>query len=252
MGRTMVFNKDTVMEMIIEVGSVNKSFNKKKVLYDVSLNVGKGQIYGLIGPSGAGKTTLVKLIVGMDNADSGTIRVLNKNVPDLDLLQNIGYMAQSDALYSELTGGENLNFFAALFKLNKTERKKRIVYAASLVNMTGELNKKVSAYSSGMKRRLSLAAALIQDPEILILDEPTVGIDPLLRFSIWNELRRLKEEEGKTIIVTTHIMEEAARCDFLAMLREGRIIANGPPGELIKRYGVCNLEEVFLKAGGKA
>lgn len=238
------------MDAVVKVDKVNKSFNRKQVLYDVSLNVGKGCIYGLIGPSGAGKTTLVKLIVGMDRSDTGSIYVLDKKVPDLGLLQEIGYMAQSDALYGELTGGENLKFFASLFNLNKAEQKKRMEYAAGIVNLSGELNKKVSAYSVGMKRRLSLATALIQDPGLLILDEPTVGIDPLLRFSIWNELHRLKKEENKTIIVTTHIMEEAAKCDLLAMVREGRIIASGPPDELIAAYSAGSLEEVFLKAGG--
>jgi ABC-2 type transport system ATP-binding protein len=240
------------VDTIIKVEHVDKSFSKKKVLYDISLNIERGQIYGLIGPSGAGKTTLVKLIVGMDSADSGTIHVLNKKVPNLDLLQDIGYMAQSDALYAELTGGENLKFFAALFKLNKAEQKIRISYAAGLVKLTEELNKKVAAYSVGMKRRLSLAVALIQNPGLLILDEPTVGIDPVLRYTIWNELHRLKNEDGKTIIITTHIMEEAAKCDYLAMVREGRIIASGSPKDLIESYQVDNLEEVFLKAGGNS
>jgi ABC-2 type transport system ATP-binding protein len=119
------------------------------------------------------------------------------------------------------------------------------------VNLTDELGKKVSEYSGGMKRRLSLAVALIQNPSVLILDEPTVGIDPELRFSIWNELHRLKNEEGKTILVTTHVMDEAGKCDVLAMVREGRIIASGSPEELMESYKVNNLEDVFLKAGGK-
>jgi ABC-2 type transport system ATP-binding protein len=177
--------------------------------------------------------------------------VLNEKMPNIKLLQEIGYMAQSDALYAELTGEENLAFFASLFRLGKAERKERIAYTAGLVNLTEELKKKVSAYSGGMKRRLSLAIALIQNPRILILDEPTVGIDPELRLSIWNELLRLKNEEGKTIIVTTHVMDEAGRCDFLAMVREGRILTRGSPAELMNHYGVGSLEDVFLSAGGK-
>jgi ABC-2 type transport system ATP-binding protein len=238
------------MEITIKVEQASKSFGKKMVLNNVSLNMKKGQIYGLIGPSGAGKTTLVKMIVGMEEADRGTIQVLDKRMPDLGILQDIGYMAQSDALYSELTGEENLKFFAALFKLRKKEIKNRINYASSLVNLTGELKKKVAVYSGGMKRRLSLAIALLQNPKILILDEPTVGIDPELSYAIWNELQRLRDHEGKTIIITTHVMGEAEKCDYLAMVREGSIITSGSPRELKEHYKVNNLEEVFLKAGG--
>ncbi|WP_078381836.1 ABC transporter ATP-binding protein [Sutcliffiella halmapala] len=237
------------MSVTIEIENVTKSFGKKVVLNEINLSIEEGRIYGFIGPSGAGKTTLVKMIVGMDTPAKGSIHVLKKKMPNLELLQDIGYMAQSDALYIELTGKENLQFFASLYKLTKTEMKERIAYAADLVNLTKELSKKVSTYSGGMKRRLSLAIALIQNPKILILDEPTVGIDPELRLSIWNELLRLKEEEGKTIIVTTHVMDEAERCDFIAMIRDGHILANGTPKELKELYNAANFDEVFLNAG---
>lgn len=239
------------MDSIISVEGIHKQYGRKTVLEDVNLKIRKGEIYGLIGPSGAGKTTLVKLIVGMEKADAGSVYVLNTQIPNLDILQSIGYMAQSDALYTELTGEENLRFFATLFKLKKSEQKDRIAYTAGLVNLTGELKKKVSAYSGGMKRRLSLAIALIQNPEVLILDEPTVGIDPELRFNIWNELQRLKKDEGKTIIVTTHVMDEAAKCDVLAMVRDGRVLDSGSPKDLMAFYNAADLEQVFLKAGGK-
>lgn len=238
------------MTASIIVNEVCKSFGKKEVLKNVGLTVETGQIYGLIGPSGSGKTTLVKIIVGMDRPSSGEVKVLDTAVPNLGLLQKIGYMAQADALYSDLTGEENLAFFASLFKLKKDERKKRISYAADLVNLTADLKKKVHAYSGGMKRRLSLAVALIQDPDVLILDEPTVGIDPELRLSVWNELYRLKES-GKTILVTTHVMDEAEKCDRLAMVRDGSILTSGSPQELKQQYGITSLEEVFLKAGGR-
>lgn len=239
------------MNAVIKVEGVTKSFGTKTVLQKVDLQVDQNQIYGLIGPSGAGKTTLVKMIVGMDKPDEGCIEVLGTRMPNLALLQDIGYMAQSDALYGELTGEENLKFFATLFKLTKARQQERIEYAANLVNLGGELQKRVSAYSGGMKRRLSLAIALIQNPRVLILDEPTVGIDPELSFSIWKELTRLKSSEGKTIIVTTHVMEEARKCDCLAMVREGSILTKGSPAELLKMYGAANLEEVFMKAGGR-
>lgn len=238
------------MRSSIIVNHVSKSFGKRQVLEDINMTIESGQIFGLIGPSGSGKTTLVKLLVGMDVGDLGSITVLDKQMPNLEVLQNIGYMAQSDALYTELSGEENLRFFASLFKLTKKEQKERIQYAAGIVNLTNELKKKVSNYSGGMKRRLSLAIALIQNPKLLILDEPTVGIDPELRKSIWTELIRLKKEEGKAIIITTHVMDEAEKCDRLAMIRHGRIITEGSPEELKEQYSVYNLEDVFLQAGG--
>ncbi len=237
------------MGVSVRIDRVSKSFGKKQVLKDINLEIEEGMIYGFIGPSGAGKTTLVKLIVGIHEPDTGTITVLNKKVPDMDLFRDIGYMAQSDALYHDLTGLENLKFFASLYNLSKKEQKERIEYAAGLVKLNDDLKRRVSVYSGGMKRRLSLAIALIQDPKILILDEPTVGIDPELRVGVWNELKRLRDEEGKTILITTHVMDEAEKCDYIGMVRDGTIIARGTPAELKERYGAESLDEVFLKAG---
>jgi len=238
------------MEATVKVQQVSKSFGSKIVLNKVDLQMEKGQIYGLIGPSGAGKTTLVKLMVGMELPEEGEVRVLETRMPSLSMLQHIGYMAQSDALYGELTAEENLKFFASMFKMNRAEQKQRISYAADLVGLSDELGRKVAVYSGGMKRRLSLAIAMLHDPSVLILDEPTVGIDPELRQSIWKELIRLKTSEHKTIIVTTHVMDEADKCDQLAMIRDGSILASGTPLQLRQQYDVANLEEVFLRAGG--
>ncbi|TQR20089.1 ABC transporter ATP-binding protein [Psychrobacillus vulpis] len=238
------------MTSTIVLDQISKSFGKKTVLNNISITVNSGQIFGLIGPSGSGKTTLVKIIVGMDQPSNGQVQVLNTKVPNLNLLQEIGYMAQADALYNDLTGQENLAFFAKLYKLNKHVQNERIAYAADLVNLTPHLTKKVQNYSGGMKRRLSLAVALIHDPQILILDEPTVGIDPELRKSIWAEITRLKND-GKTILITTHVMDEAEKCDQLAMVRDGEIISSGSPLDLKNHYEINSLEEVFLKAGGE-
>ncbi|MBC1474185.1 ABC transporter ATP-binding protein [Listeria grandensis] len=233
----------------IRVADLNVSFGKKQILADIGLEVAKGEIFGLIGPSGAGKTTLVKVIVGMEKGDSGNVTVLDKRMPNLGVIANIGYMAQSDALYIDLTAKENMEFFAALYSLKGTKRKERITYAAKLVNLEGELNKQVSDYSGGMKRRLSLAISMLQDPDVLILDEPTVGIDPELRKSIWEELDMLKGE-GKCILVTTHVMDEAEKCDRLAMVRDGKIIAVGTPAELEAKTATGKLEDAFLQFGG--
>lgn len=237
------------MDTSISINKLSKTFGKTAVLKEVDLQVAGGEIFGLIGPSGSGKTTLVKMIVGIDSPSGGMVEVLGKQVPNLSLLQDIGYMAQSDALYPELTGRENLRFFASLYKMKQAVLKERLAYAADLVQLTDELGKKVAAYSGGMKRRLSLAIALVHDPQILILDEPTVGIDPELRLSIWNELMLLKRQQGKTIIVTTHVMDEAEKCDRIAMVREGGILATGTPDELKAAYGAVDLEGVFLQAG---
>ncbi|MGE7836132.1 ABC transporter ATP-binding protein [Viridibacillus arvi] len=234
----------------IQLTDVQKHFQKRSIIQNVSLSIDSGKIFGLIGPSGCGKTTLIKLIVGMLKADAGQIEVFQQTVPNYNLLKRIGYMAQSDALYSDLTGMENMQFFAKLYSLNKAERDKRIAYAADIVQLTNELFQKVQNYSGGMKRRLSLAIALLQNPDILILDEPTVGIDPALKLTIWQELERLKKIEKKTILLTTHIMDEAEKCDELALMREGKIIATGTPTTLKALYSADTFDEVFLRAGG--
>ncbi|EON70855.1 ABC transporter ATP-binding protein [Lysinibacillus sphaericus] len=237
-------------ENAITLSAIEKRFHQKQVIAPLSLEVPTGQLIGLLGPSGCGKTTLIKMIMGMIKPDNGRIQVLDYEVPHKQLLIDIGYMAQSDALYIDLTGAENLHFFAKLYRLSKNERVERVAYAANLVRLTEDLNNKVVNYSGGMKRRLSLAIALIQNPKLLILDEPTVGIDPVLKKEIWQELIRLKEEEHKTILVTTHAMDEAERCDRLAMLRSGQILAQGTPQELKAHYQAQDFDEVFLKAGG--
>lgn len=233
---------------IVLLENISKNFGKSKILNNVNIEVNSGEIVGLIGPSGSGKTTIVKTIMGMETPTSGMITVLNTKMPNRNILQKIGYMAQADALYEDLYARDNLIFFAKLFSVPKNEIDERIDYVASLVDLTQNLSKKVKNYSGGMKRRLSLAISLIQNPDLLILDEPTVGIDPQLRLSIWSELNKLKNQ-GKTIIITTHVMDEAEKCDRLNLIRNGNVIANGTPTYLKEKYQVSTIEEVFLKAG---
>lgn len=235
--------------MAISIKDVSKSFQKQLVISHLDLEVPNGIIFGLIGPSGGGKTTIIKMLIGMIPADSGSITVLNKNIPNKPLLFDIGYMAQADALYTDLTGLENLRFFGSMYGMHKKKLQERILYTSKLVDLTDALHKRVSNYSGGMRRRLSLAIALIQDPPLIILDEPTVGIDPVLKKQVWHELSLLKNA-GKTILVTTHAMDEAEKCDELAMLREGEIIAAGTPSELKARFHSASLDDVFLQAGG--
>lgn len=235
---------------ILSVKNVSKSFKKSKVLDNISVEVDKAEIVGILGPSGAGKTTLIKCIMGMEKVDSGEIELFGTSVPNRKILQNVGYMAQSDALYLDLTAKDNLLFFGNIFKIPKAELKERVNFLADLVELTPYMNRRVNKFSGGMKRRLSLIIALLQNPDLLILDEPTVGIDPELRLSIWKEINNLKSK-GQSIIVTTHDMGEALKCDRLLLLRDGNITASGTPDELKKEFNVDTMEEVFLLAGRK-
>lgn len=233
----------------ITLDKVNKYFGDKQVLKDVSLKVPYGCIYGLLGPSGCGKTTTVKIMAGISESTSGETYVLGKKMPQLSLMNDIGYMAQSDALYMALSAAENLEFFAAIYGMKKEQYKKRILEVMELMSLSDDLNKPVGAYSGGMKRRLSLAMAILHNPKVLILDEPTVGIDPLLRQDIWKELYEMSEK-GVTILVTTHVMDEALKCHRLAMMRRGVLIAQGTPEELQKNIGAATIEEAFIRYGG--
>ncbi|MDL0435323.1 MULTISPECIES: ABC transporter ATP-binding protein [unclassified Niallia] len=234
---------------VVAIHKLSKAFGKRPVLENINLEVQQGEILGLLGPSGAGKTTLVKAMIGLETPSSGSVTALETAMPNLKIMEKIGYMTQADALYHDLTALENLQFFARLYGLKKAQRKERIEEAAHLVNLTEHLHKTVSQYSGGMKRRLSICIALLNKPQLLILDEPTVGIDPVLRKSIWETFRSLKDS-GTSIIVTTHVMDEAEKCDRLGMIRNGRIIALGSPDELMARCNARTMEEAFLYFGG--
>ncbi|WP_430790292.1 ABC transporter ATP-binding protein [Virgibacillus flavescens] len=238
------------MSAFIELNNIQHNYNKEVVLKEINLTIPRGQLFGLLGPSGSGKTTLVKIIIGLLNPTNGTVMVDSSKMPSLKQMQNIGYMAQSDALYSELTAKENLEFFASIYGIPKKERKERLAEAAQIVNLTDHLHKPLDKYSGGMKRRMSLAVALIHKPSLLILDEPTVGIDPVLRASIWQDLKKL-QAAGTTIVITTHVMDEAEKCDNLALLREGYVIAQGSPDDLKQTSETKTLEDAFLYFGKK-
>lgn len=234
------------MGRLIEIEKLSKSFGEQKVLDKIDFNLESGEIVGLIGPSGSGKSTLIKTMLGMEKADDGEALVLDYKMPKREILSNIGYMAQSDALYEMLTGYENLEFFGKMKGVSAKELKKEIEYIAEIVDLTDDLKKLVSKYSGGMKRRLSLAIALIGSPELLILDEPTVGIDPSLRKNIWKELFK-QRDNGVGILVTTHVMDEAELTDKVGLLLNGDIIDFDTPQQLKVKNNVNTIEEVFLK-----
>ena len=234
------------MERLIKIEKLSKSFGEQKVLDKIDFNLESGEIVGLIGPSGSGKSTLIKTMLGMEKADEGEALILDYKMPKREILSNIGYMAQSDALYEMLTGYENLDFFGKMKGVPSNKLKKEIEYIAEIVDLTNDLKKLVSKYSGGMKRRLSLAIALIGSPELLILDEPTVGIDPSLRKNIWKELFK-QRDNGVGILVTTHVMDEAELTDKVGLLLNGDIIDFDTPQQLKVKNNVKTIEEVFLK-----
>jgi len=221
---------------MLEINSLSKSFGDIKALKEVSLRIEKGEFFGLLGPNGAGKTTLMNHIIGFLKADSGTIS-FNKELikyGDPKIKNRIGYVPQDIALYQELTAIQNLKIFGSFFKISKRELKDNIHEALELVQLTDRSNSAVKEFSGGMKRRLNLAASILHKPEVLLCDEPTVGVDPQSRNAIFEMLQRLNQQ-GITIIYTTHYMEEAERlCNRLAIIDNGMIIASGTLMELLQ------------------
>ncbi len=235
-------------DSIIEINHIKQQFGKYVALQNVDFTINQSEILGLLGPSGSGKTTLVKAIVGMYTPKEGSVKINGITMPSLEAVKHIGYMAQADALYDDLNGFENLIFFAKLYGLKKKKAKQRAQEVLKLVDLQNDAKKLVKNYSGGMKRRLSLCIALIHDPGILILDEPTVGIDPVLRRIFWGEFKRL-QEKGTTIIITTHTMDEAQYCDRLVFLYNGFLTAIGSPEELKAASKQDTIEGAFLFYG---
>lgn len=234
-----------MVEIIASLEAADKKFFFNQVLKNINLNVKKGEILGLIGPSGSGKTTCIRCMLGMESLTSGEAYVLNEKIPRRKILDKIGYMGQEKALYETLTAHENMVFFGKLKNLKGDELKTEIDKNLKLVDLQDAGRKVVSKFSGGMKQRLSLAITLLGDPEFIVLDEPTVGIDPKLRVSVWNQLRKLAEA-GTGIIVTTHVMSEAEKCDRVALLVEGEIFAQGTPEQLMNEFKASSIEEVFI------
>ncbi len=221
---------------MLEINNLSKSFGNIKALDDVSLKIEKGEFFGLLGPNGAGKTTLMNHIIGFLKADSGDIIFDNEVVKygDPEIKNRIGYVPQDIALYQELTAIQNLKIFGSFFKISKRELKDNIDEALELVQLTDRRNSAVKEFSGGMKRRLNLAASILHKPEVLLCDEPTVGVDPQSRNAIFEMLQRLNQQ-GISIIYTTHYMEEAERlCNRLAIIDNGMIIASGTLMELLQ------------------
>jgi ABC-2 type transport system ATP-binding protein len=232
-------------QVAVEVDSISKRFGDIKALDGVSLRVRQGEIYGLLGPNGAGKTTLIRAIVGLIAPDSGIVTVLGQRLPNLDVLRSVGYMTQQAALYPGLSVEENVNFFAAI---NGVEG--GVKEALEFVDLYARRGSVVATVSGGMRQRCSLACALVHRPQLLLLDEPTVGVDPQLRVQFWERFRRMAAD-GITIIVSSHVMDEAERCQRLGLIQFGRLLAEGSPAEVRSQAGTQNLEDAFLRLAGE-
>jgi ABC-2 type transport system ATP-binding protein len=227
----------------VDAQDVRKRFGGVTALDGLTLAVGAGEVYGLLGPNGSGKTTFIRAVAGLVRPDAGEIRVFGVTPRSATASGAIGYMTQAAALYADLSVEENLRFFATLQGVRDVRA--RVDEALRQVDLADRRRSIVGTLSGGLKTRVSLAATLLHQPRLLLLDEPTVGVDPALRRDFWQHFRALASG-GVTIIVSSHVMDEAARCDRLGLIHAGRLLAEGSAAELIARAGTADLESAFL------
>lgn len=219
----------------------------KPVLCGISLTIPRGGVTGLLGPSGSGKTTLIRAIVGVQMVHGGDVAVLGRPAGSRDLRRRIAYVTQAPSIYGDLTVRENLTYFARVMAAPAA----RIDEVVATVGLCHELDRIAGTLSGGERSRASLAVALLGDPELLVLDEPTVGLDPVLRQGLWETFHALAGR-GVTLLVSTHVMDEARRCHELVLMREGRIVATGSPEQLLRETGSDDLEHAFIALAQRA
>ena len=232
-------------EHAIEVRALRVRRGGKLVLPGIDLGVRAGSVTGLLGPSGSGKTTLMRAIVGVQVVESGSVRVLGDEGGSPALRRRVGYMTQAPSVYADLSVRENLRYFARVVDA----RRGRVDEAIETVGLAEQADQIVRTGSGGERSRVSLAAALLGEPELLVLDEPTVGLDPVLRRDLWRTFDELAEG-GTTLLVSSHVMDEADRCDELLLLREGRVVAAATPAAVREQTGKDDLEQAFLQLAG--
>lgn len=226
---------------VVHVADLRVARGGEEVLHGVDLSVAAGELVGIVGPSGGGKSTLMRAIVGVQANVTGTAQVLGQEAGSPSVRGRIGYVTQSPSIYDDLTARQNLDFFAAIQGVERDQ----VDAALATVDLVGAAEQLVGTMSGGQQSRVSLATALLGDPALLVLDEPTVGLDPLLRRSLWTTFRCLAAD-GAAVLVSTHVMDEAERCDRIALLREGHVLATGTPAALRERTGTDTVEAAFL------
>jgi ABC-2 type transport system ATP-binding protein len=240
-------------ESAITMNNLTKKFEDKTALENLTLEVQKGELFGLLGPNGAGKTTAISVLCGLIKPTSGTAKICGYDIEKdtRKIKELLGVCIQETAIYPYLSGKENLELFGNLYNMDKKSIRERSKLLLNKVGLSEDAKRVTAKYSGGMKRRLSLALALIHDPEIAFLDEPTVAMDPQSRHAVWDFIKEQKAK-GKTIILTTHYMEEAEElCDRVGIIDHGKLIALGTPKELVAKGSVKNLEDLFIQLTGR-
>lgn len=227
----------------VEIRDLRVVRGGRPVVDGLGLTVPAGSVVGLLGPSGSGKTTLMRSIVGVQDKVTGTVEVLGAPAGSPSLRRRVGYMTQDASVYTDLTVVQNLRYFAALAGAPAPAR--AVAAAVATVDLGGHEKQRVGTLSGGERSRVSLAAALVGDPELLVLDEPTVGLDPVLRRDLWSVFRRLAAD-GRTLLVSSHVMDEATQCDRLLLLRAGGLVADTTPDDLLASTGAPDAERAFL------
>ena len=230
-----------MMKNVVEVRDLVVVRGAREVLPGISLDVPSG-VTGLLGPSGCGKTTLMRCLVGAQQVRAGTVEVLGEPAGSAPLRTRVGYVTQAASVYDDLTVAENLRFFARVLGVDPAS----VNEAIGSVDLAGQRDQVVSRLSGGQRSRVSLAVALLGKPDLLVLDEPTVGLDPVLRRDLWALFHRIADA-GAAVLVSSHVMDEAERCHRLLLMREGRIIADGSPDEVRERTGAADIEGAFLR-----
>jgi ABC-2 type transport system ATP-binding protein len=220
-----------------------------RALDDISFELAAGSISGFIGPSGAGKTTLIRAIVGRQRLAAGSLTVMGQPAGSAYLRHHLSYMTQEVSVYDDLTVGENLRYFGRMAGFSGKHLTQACQRVLTSVDMTDHSDQLVSSLSGGQKQRVSLAVALLGEPELLVLDEPTVGLDPVLREQLWQLFRSLASQ-GKTVIISSHVMDEAEHCDDLLLIRDGQLVAHDTPRALCERTATKTVEQAFLKLVG--
>lgn len=233
------------METAVQIKNLDIILAKKKVLNAISLQLERGKITGFIGPSGAGKTTLIRAIVGRQKISHGEVEIFGLEAGAKSLRSTVSYMTQENSVYTDLTVTQNLEYFATMVGVRRQDRKREIARLLGVVKLEPQANQLVGSLSGGQKQRVSLAIALLGKPQLLVLDEPTVGLDPALREQLWSLFHSLADQ-GTTLIISSHVMDEAERCDDLVLIRDGKVLAHASPKKLCTDTGTRSVEQAFL------